>query len=66
MSHELRTPLNAIGGYTDLLSLGLGGPVTAEQKDYLDRIRSSQQHLLKIISDLLNFSRMQAGHLTTT
>jgi PAS domain S-box-containing protein len=64
MSHELRTPLNAIGGYTDLLSLGLGGPVTAEQREYLDRIRSSQQHLLKIISDLLNFSRMQAGHLS--
>jgi len=64
MSHELRTPLNAIGGYTDLLSLGLGGPVTDEQLEYLDRIRNSQQHLLKIISDLLNFSRIEAGHLS--
>lgn len=64
MSHELRTPLNAIGGYTDLLSLGLGGPVTGEQLDYLNRIRNSQQHLLKIISDLLNFSRIEAGHLS--
>jgi PAS domain S-box-containing protein len=63
MSHELRTPLNAIGGYAELLSLGLGGPVTAEQLEYLERIRKSQQHLLGIISDLLNFSRIEAGHL---
>jgi PAS domain S-box-containing protein len=64
MSHELRTPLNAIGGYTELLSLGIGGPITAEQVDYLERIRRSQQHLMGIISDLLNFSRIEAGHLT--
>ena len=64
MSHELRTPLNAIGGYTDLLSLGLGGPITAEQVDYLERIRHSQQHLMGIISDLLNFSRIEAGQLS--
>lgn len=63
MSHELRTPLNAIGGYTDLLSLGLGGPITTQQVDYLERIRRSQQHLLGIISDLLNFSSIEAGHL---
>jgi PAS domain S-box-containing protein len=63
MSHELRTPLNAIGGYAELLSLGLGGPVTPEQMEYLERIRKSQQHLLGIISDLLNFSRIEAGHL---
>jgi PAS domain S-box-containing protein len=64
MSHELRTPLNAIGGYTDLLRLGLGGPVSEEQIQYLDRIRRSQQHLLGIISDLLNFSRIESGHLS--
>src|SRR5438045_1509269 len=64
MSHELRTPLNAIGGYTELLSLGLGGPVTAEQNDYLDRIRRSQQHLMGIISNLLNFSRIETGNLS--
>jgi PAS domain S-box-containing protein len=64
MSHELRTPLNAIGGYTELLTLGLGGPTTPEQLDYLDRIRRSQQHLLGIISELLNFSRIEAGTLT--
>jgi len=64
MSHELRTPLNAIGGYTELLTLGLGGPTTPEQLEYLERIRRSQQHLLGIISDLLNFSRIEAGTLT--
>jgi signal transduction histidine kinase len=64
MSHELRTPLNAIGGYAELLSLGLGGPVNSEQLDYLERIRKSQQHLLGIISDLLNFSRIEAGHIS--
>lgn len=63
MSHELRTPLNAIGGYAELLSLGLGGPVSAEQMEYLERIRKSQQHLLGIISDLLNFTRIEAGNL---
>jgi PAS domain S-box-containing protein len=63
MSHELRTPLNAIGGYAELLSLGLGGPTTPEQSDYIERIRRSQQHLLRIISDLLNFSRIEAGQL---
>ena len=64
MSHELRTPLNAIGGYAELLSLGLGDPITSEQVDYLERIRHSQQHLMGIISDLLNFSRIEGGHLT--
>lgn len=64
MSHELRTPLNAIGGYAELLEMGLGGPVSAEQADYLDRIRRSQQHLLGIINDILNFSRIEAGQVT--
>src|SRR2546423_32752 len=63
MSHELRTPLNAIGGFTDLLSLGLGGLMTQQQLDYLERIRRSQQHLMGIISDILNFSRIEAGQI---
>ena len=64
MSHELRTPLNAIGGYTELLALGLRGPVTDAQRVDLERIQRSQQHLLRIINDLLNFSRIEAGQLT--
>jgi len=61
MSHELRTPLNAIGGYAELIEMGLGGSVTDQQREYLSRIRGSQQHLLRIINDLLNYSRIEAG-----
>ncbi|MBX6363036.1 MAG: PAS domain S-box protein [Gemmatimonadetes bacterium] len=64
MSHELRTPLNAIGGYVDLLALGIRGPVTPQQIEDLERIRRSQQHLLGIINDLLNFSRIEAGRIS--
>jgi PAS domain S-box-containing protein len=64
MSHELRTPLNAISGYVDLLQAGIGGAVTEKQKQFLDRIRRSQQHLLGIINELLNYSRVEAGQLT--
>ncbi|HEX8694608.1 MAG TPA: PAS domain-containing sensor histidine kinase [Longimicrobium sp.] len=63
MSHELRTPLNAIGGYVDLLEMGIGGPVTEVQQDYLAKIQRSQRHLLSIINDLLNFSRIEAGQI---
>ena len=64
MSHELRTPLNAISGYAQLMQLGLSGPLTPEQHEQLARIQSSQQHLLGIINDILNFSRLEAGGLT--
>jgi PAS domain S-box-containing protein len=63
MSHELRTPLNAIGGYADLLEMGIGGPVSEAQHEYLTKIQRSQRHLLGIINDLLNFSRIEAGQL---
>ena len=63
MSHELRTPLNAIGGYTDLLLAGVSGTLQPIQADYLERIRRSQQHLLALINDILNFSRIEAGRL---
>jgi PAS domain S-box-containing protein len=64
MSHELRTPLNAIGGYAELIEMGVAGPISDEQRSYLARIRSSQQHLLAIINDLLNYSRSEAGQLS--
>ncbi|HET7458776.1 MAG TPA: ATP-binding protein, partial [Gemmatimonadaceae bacterium] len=63
MSHELRTPLNAIGGYTELLELGLRGPVTPAQLEDLTRIRRNKDHLLSIINDILNLARIEAGHL---
>ncbi len=61
MSHELRTPLNAIGGYAELLAMGVRGPVTAEQLDYLSRIRRAGRHLQSLIGDILEFSRLDAG-----
>jgi signal transduction histidine kinase len=63
MSHELRTPLNAIAGYVELLTMGLRGPVNEEQLRDLSRIRQNQQHLLEIITDILNFSRLEAGRV---
>jgi PAS domain S-box-containing protein len=64
MSHELRTPLNAIGGYADLLSLGVPGPINGQQREHLERIKRSQMHLLVIINDILSFTRIEAGQLT--
>jgi signal transduction histidine kinase len=61
MSHELRTPLNAIAGYTELLELGISGPVSEMQREQLGRIRRSQRHLLGIIEDLLDLSRLEHG-----
>jgi PAS domain S-box-containing protein len=63
MSHELRTPLNAIGGYAELLAMGVSGPVTPQQQEQLGRIKRSQDHLLGIINDILNFSKIEAGQL---
>ncbi|MEX2282758.1 MAG: PAS domain-containing sensor histidine kinase [Gemmatimonadota bacterium] len=63
LSHELRTPLNAIGGYADLLLIGVRGTLTDQQREDLERIRRSQQHLLLIINDLLNYSRIDAGRI---
>jgi len=61
MSHELRTPLNAIGGYAELLAMGVRGPLNAEQAQDIARIRRSQQHLLTLITDVLNFAKVDAG-----
>jgi PAS domain S-box-containing protein len=61
MSHELRTPLNAIGGYVQLLQMEVHGPVTEAQQTALERIDRSQRHLLRLINDVLNLSRIEAG-----
>jgi signal transduction histidine kinase len=63
MSHELRTPLNAIQGYVDLLDLGIRGDINDAQRDDLARIRRSTQYLTGLINDLLNFTRLEAGHV---
>lgn len=63
MSHELRTPLNAIAGYVDLLTMEIHGPITAEQREALGRVKRAQLHLLGVITDLLNFARLERGNL---
>jgi PAS domain S-box-containing protein len=64
MSHELRTPLNAIGGYADLLLLGVHGPIPDAQREAIDRILISQRHLLRLITDMLDLGRIEAGRLS--
>jgi signal transduction histidine kinase len=63
MSHELRTPLNAVGGYVQLIEMGVHGPVTDGQRQALARIDRSQRHLLGLINDILNLSRIEAGRV---
>jgi len=63
MSHELRTPLNAIGGYVELLSMGIHGAVNDTQQHALGRIDRSQRHLLGLINNVLNLSRIEAGRV---
>jgi signal transduction histidine kinase len=64
MSHELRTPLNAIAGYVDIIDLEIHGPVTELQRRDLERIKRGQQHLLLMITDILNFTQIERGALT--
>lgn len=64
MSHELRTPLNSIIGFTRILLQGLGGPITDEQKKQLTMVKISADHLLSLISDVLDISKIEAGQLT--
>lgn len=61
MSHELRTPLNAIIGYTGTLLMKLPGPINFEQEKQLKIIQSSSKHLLSLINDILDLSKVEAG-----
>jgi PAS domain S-box-containing protein len=61
MSHELRTPLNAIIGFSEALKDGLMGPMPANQTEYIGDIFTSGQHLLSLINDILDLSKVEAG-----
>jgi len=63
MSHELRTPLNAIIGFSEVLRDGLLGPLAAKQREYVNDIFESGQHLLALINDILDLSKIEAGRL---
>jgi PAS domain S-box-containing protein len=63
MSHELRTPLNAVIGYSALLLDGIGGELSERQADYISRSRNAAQHLLSLISDILDLARIEAGKM---
>jgi PAS domain S-box-containing protein len=63
MSHELRTPINAILGFTDLLELGIASSDMATASEYVGRIRRNTSHLLQLINDILDWSKVEAGQL---
>ena len=63
MSHELRTPLNSIIGFTGILLMGLVGPLNEEQEKQLNMVQDSARHLLELINDVLDISKIEAGQL---
>ncbi len=63
MSHELRTPLNSIIGFTDVMLGELAGPITDEQRKQLGMVRQAGRHLLSLLEDVLDITRVEAGRL---
>lgn len=64
VSHELRTPLAAIAGFTELLSMGLRGPLSEEQRLDIERIHRAYEHMARVVDDLLNYSKVTGGRMS--
>nr|MBA3532602.1 GAF domain-containing protein [Ardenticatenales bacterium] len=64
MSHELRTPLNSIIGYAEILLMGINGELSDDVQEDVQAIRSSGQHLLRLINDILDLAKIEAGRMT--
>jgi signal transduction histidine kinase len=63
MSHELRTPLTSVIGYSEMMLEGLGGPLTAEQREYVGIIMEKGENLLQLITSILDISKIEAGRV---
>ncbi len=63
MSHELRTPLNSIIGFTGVMLMGMAGEINGEQRIQLSMVKNSANHLLSLINDLLDISKIEAGKI---
>ncbi len=63
MSHELRTPMNAIIGYTDLLIDRVDGPINEDQEKSLKKVAANARHLLQLINDVLDVSKIESGKI---
>ncbi|MDB4951469.1 MAG: hypothetical protein JWM27_4118 [Gemmatimonadetes bacterium] len=63
MSHELRTPINAILGYNDLLLAGVYGPLAPQQEHGIERSQNAARHLLELVNDVLDVSKLEAGKM---
>ena len=63
MSHELRTPLNSIIGFSDVLQTAALGPISTKYREYASDINSSGGHLLALISDIIDVSKIEAGEI---
>ena len=64
MSHEIRTPINAQIGYAQLMELGIAGPVTEQQREYLARLTASSEHLRMLVDDVLDLAKIDAGGMS--
>ncbi len=63
MSHEIRTPINAMLGYAELIEMGIAGPVSSQQRDFLARVRLTGKHLVGLVTHVLDLAKVEAGQL---